>query len=105
MQAVMRSLSTILTILIAAGVASASDQPGPAALAAVLYHGRLLCLYEGGAVAAWDAKTGAYAKEAGPRLTRKGLAGLAADGDTLWAADGAAVYRWSPRSRGWEKVA
>src|SRR5262249_57619223 len=72
---------------------------------AAVYDGQVLCLDDGGNVGAWDLKSAASAKEISARLSRKGLASLAADGEKLWAADGSTVYRWSGKDRAWDKAA
>jgi hypothetical protein len=73
---------------------------------AAIHAGRLLCVYVGGDVGAWDAKTGAFDREAAARLSRPGLTHIAADGDALWAIDVRSVlYRWSAKDRAWERAA
>src|SRR5947209_11101104 len=62
---------------------------------AVAHDGHLLCLYYSEAVAAWNVQTGAFAPDVATRYTRKGLLYMAAAGDTLWAADKTAVYKWA----------
>jgi hypothetical protein len=118
----MRSRLTILGVLVAASVGCArpapaddpgepvpasavADEPGEPVRAAAAYDGHLLCLYDGGAVGAWDLKTGEYAKDTGSRLARKGLTSLAAAGETLWSTDEAALYRWSAEAGAWVKAA
>jgi hypothetical protein len=123
----MYSRFTLLGVLIAATVGCTSAKPaadsdlgadpveanlpalqlgenGESIRAAVAHEGRVLCLYDDGVVRAWDLNTGDYASEIAGRLTRRGLAALAADERRLWAADGESVYRWSTKE-GWEKAA
>jgi hypothetical protein len=80
-------------------------EEGDSIRAAVAHDGRLLCLYDGGAVAAWDLDTGNYAPDIAARFTRRGLTALATDERRLWAADGESVYRWSTNAERWERAA
>ncbi|QEL20685.1 hypothetical protein [Limnoglobus roseus] len=101
----MRPYLILLLTGMTVGPVAAADPPAEVIHAATVHDGRLLCLSEGGAVAAWELKTGAYATAEAGRLSRKGLNRLEGDGDRLWAADGAALYEWSAMAGGWEKRA
>jgi hypothetical protein len=104
----MQNRCALFAILIQIGVGTAGTRlcadEAQVVSAAAIHKGRLICLTDGGTIRVWDAQTDTYAMDDSNQLSRKGLIGIAADGDNLWAADKSAAYRWSSKDKAWEKI-
>ena len=69
---------------------------------ATVYDGRLVCLFEDGTVATWDAISGQPDYELASKLTNPMISLVASDAARLWAVDSQNLLLWDATNGGWQ---
>ena len=71
----------------------------------VLYDGRVVCIFDDGTLAAWDAVSGQPDYDLAARLANPALSRLASDRARLWAVGGETLFLWDAEDGGWRASA